>query len=266
MNLSTVKPLSFYAKKSTGFHVALVLLACTLSWFSWKAGEEQRKINIKLVQSSVRVDMVALPQKTLKELEAIQTMTSPVAAPKKEEPAPKVVKTPDKGNEFIKKNKIKKKKSFADLLKNYSDKKPAIKKKPKGKSKSKSGLSKKQQALLDGLVKRGNKVQKGESLVGNGSAEVLSGVQSYATKLPSIVKEYWKIPSYLADKGLKARIRVFINTQGRLVRAVIYESSGEAEYDNRALEAVKKASPFPVPEDKISKNILNGDILLGFPL
>jgi TolA protein len=211
--------------------------------------------------------MVALPKRTLKELEAIQASSASAPAPSTTSKVPEPKPIPDKGDEYLKDTKEVKKKSLADLLKNYSKKdKVSDVKKVRAKSKEGSGLNQKQQALLAGLVKRGNKVQKGEALVGNGSAEVLSAVQAYATRLPGIVKPFWKIPSYLADKGLRARIRVFINSQGRIVRAVIYESSGDDEYDNRALAAVKKASPFPVPEQKISKNILNGDILLGFPL
>lgn len=265
MAFAFTKPLSFYTRKSFGFHLGIVALACGVSWFNFQSGEKQRKINIKLVQSSVRVDMVALPQKTLKELEAIQS-SSPVVKgePVEEKQPPKVDPTPDKGNEFLKNTK---KKSLADLLKGYSKNKPKIKVKKRGVRKAKTdSLSKKDRALLDSLVKRGNKIQKGEALTGQGSAEVLTAVQTYASKLASLTKPFWKIPSYLADRGLRARIRVYINGQGRVVRSVIYESSGEEEFDNRALAAVKRASPFPAPDKKISKNIVNGDILLGFPL
>ncbi len=266
MKLANVRPLSFYTKRSSGLHILLVLLACGLSWFSWNAGEKQRKINIKLIQSSVRVDMVALPQRTLKELAAIQSRPASVAAKKEEvAPAPKRVEVPDKGNEFLKKGKVVKKKSLAELLKGYSAKKE-VAKKVKKVSQPQEGLSNKEKRLLEGLIKSGNKVQEGDSLVGNGSAEVSTAVESYARKLSQVIKPFWTIPSYLADKELQTRIRVFISSEGRVVRATVYESSGDEEYDKRALEAVKKASPFPVPEEKISKSVLSGDILLGFPL
>ncbi|MCF8059497.1 MAG: TonB family protein [Bacteriovoracaceae bacterium] len=259
------KPFSFYTKRSLTIHSVLIIVAIIVSYVQWSSGEEQRKLNVKLVQSSVRVDIVAMPKRTFQELKALQSVgqTAPQEAAKEEAP----VKEPETntGKEFLKE---KEKVSFTDLMKQYS-KKPIEKVAPKeikGKSKNKENLDSKTLAKLDGLIKRGNRVSKGEALVGSGSAESLTLLQEYASKLPTLVKPFWKLPSYLLDKGLQCRIRVYINARGDLIKAEIFEKSKDNEYDDRALNAIRSAAPFPPPSGEIKNRTLKGDILLGFPL
>jgi len=266
------KPLSFYTKRSTAFHIGLVLIMVIFSYVNWQSGEKQRKLNIKLVQSSVRVDVVSMPKLTFQELKALQKSgvtaksagTQEVAEPE----AKAVVETPDTGNEFIKENE-KKKASFADLMKKYSQtkikEKKVNEKSPKKKT-SDEGFDSKTMAKLNGLINRGNKVSNGQALVGTGSSDNLTELQAYATEVSNLVRPHWKLPSYLVDKELKCRIKIYIDNRGELVRSEIFESSGESEYDSRALKAIKEASPFPSPESLISGRTVRGDILLGFPL
>jgi outer membrane biosynthesis protein TonB len=51
-----------------------------------------------------------------------------------------------------------------------------------------------------------------------------------------------------------------------LLRLHVYESSGNEEYDKRALQTVERAAPFPSVSLKIRERVLNGDLILGFPL
>jgi TonB family protein len=53
---------------------------------------------------------------------------------------------------------------------------------------------------------------------------------------------------------------------GHVSRAEIYQSSGDSEYDQKSLDAVNAASPFPQLSEEFGRRALNGDILLGFPL
>jgi TonB family protein len=259
------KPFSFYTKRSFAIHVTLIVLVVIVSYFQWSQGEKQRRLNVKLVQSSVRVDVVAMPKKTFQELKALQEMGqtgSVEAEPVKAEPVKKEA-APESGNEFIKE---KKKVSFQDMLKQYSNDKVEKSKPSKKAKKGKKGLDKNTLAKLDGLIKRGNKVSQGQALVGSGSAESLTELQGYAAKLPALVKPYWKLPSYLADQNLQCRIRVYINGRGEVLRSNVFEKSSDPEYDERALSAVKAAAPFPPPPASIVSRTLRGDILLGFPL
>lgn len=259
------RPFSFYTKKSFAIHVTLIVVVLVVSYFQWTQGEKQRRLNVKLVQSSVRVDVVAMPKRTFQELKALQQMGQTgtgSAAEEKTEPA-KVDNTPETGNEFIKE---KKNVSFQDMLKKYS-KKEVEKAKPGKKSKKgKKGLDKNALAKLDGLIKRGNKVSQGQALVGSGTAESLTELQEYAATLPALVKPHWKLPSYLAEQNLQCRIRVYINARGEVLRSNVFEKSSDPEYDERALRAVKAAAPFPPPPPSITSRTIRGDILLGFPL
>lgn len=261
------KPFSHYTRKSFFIHTGLILVAAALSYFQWTQGEKQKRLNIKLIQNSVRVDVVAMPKRTLQELKALQSVGQSAGAAAAEQKPSKVEadNRPDTGNEFLKE---KKKVSFQDMLKQYSKKKVEQAKKPRRKKSKSKGqkLDSSTLAKLDGLIKRGNKVSSGQALVGSRSAESLTALQEYAAKLPNIVKPFWKLPSYLVNKGLQCRIRVYINGRGELVRLEVYEKSKDPEYDEKAMKAIKAAAPFPPPADDILKRTLGGDILLGFPL
>lgn len=261
------KPFSFYTKRSLTVHCILIFIAILFSYFQWSQGENQRKLNVKLVNSSVRVDVVSMPKRTFQELKALQSaglVGSSAQESQKEEVKAKEPET-NTGKEFLKE---KRKVSFSDLMKQYS-KKPIEKsknKKSKNKNNDKDNLDRKTLAKLDGLIKRGNRVSKGQALVGSGSAESLTILQEYASQLPVIVKPFWKLPSYLLDKGLQCRVRVFINRRGELIRAEVFEKSDDPEYDQRAIKAIRSAAPFPPPSGEIINRTLKGDILLGFPL
>ncbi len=262
-SLPGVKSFKFYTGKSFSFHTILIVLALGFSAWQWSNLDKQRKANIKLVQSSVRVDVVAMPKKTFQELKALQSVAveEKPAPAKPAAPEPKV-ETPDTGKEFIKE---KKKTSFADLMKQYSKDKVEDVKPAKAKKKEER-IDSQSLAKLQGLIKRGNKVREGKGLVGNGASGDLNALQEYAAGLPAIVKPFWKLPSYLASENYQCRIQVFINSQGKLLKAVVYEKSENPEYDQRAINAVKQASPFPAPAADLAAMTARGDILLGFPL
>ena len=253
-----IHSLSFYSMQSFGIHVLLIVIAMAFAKITWDRLEEKRAENIQLVQSSVRVDVVAMPEMTLKELKTFEE--SPVeqeVAPAAKVAEPEVT-TPDQP-EYVKETK---KQDFAAMLKNLSQKKEEEKptKKP----------TKKEATLFDNqklqkLVAAGNKISAGAALVG-GSGEAATGVYAeYLGAMPAAVKPYWRLPSYLANQDLKARVRVYIRQDGSLIKAELYESSGVDEYDQRAMDAVKRASFKPMPEGYGPRGVA-GEIVLGFPL
>jgi len=142
--LSGEHGLSFYSVQSFFVHLSLVFLALIIGKLSWDKVQDIRNENIQLVQNSVRVDMVAMPELTIKEL---KTYEEPVSEPapaeevvKKEEP-PVVADQP----EFVEE---KKKQDFASMLKNLSQKKVEEKaaKKEKKKAPKLPGQRKAEQA------------------------------------------------------------------------------------------------------------------------
>ncbi len=69
----------------------------------------------------------------------------------------------------------------------------------------------------------------------------------YLSQLQERIRSFWVIPEGLLREDVKAIIRVRIDPQGRLLSAELEKSSGDKVFDRSALQAVKKAEPFPPP-------------------
>ncbi len=235
-------------------------------WFSTNSNIYKKEI--KMITTAVRVDVVAMPRLTVKELRKITVDLNRVS----KFPAANT----DKDIVF----KKTKRKSFTDLLKDLSRKK--IKKtKPKKKSRVSSqglrkgskgkGKSKDFSNELRNLVLAGNKISKGKALVSDTvdtKGVINSEFNEYALALPDLIRPYWKLPTYLIKRkdSLKCRVRIYIGSNGKLIKTQMFESSGLKEYDSLAINSVKNASPFPRPKRSIRNNLVRGDIILGFPL
>lgn len=218
------------------------------------------------IKSAIRVDVVGMPKFTQKELKTMDTSVQKAQEEVKVAPTPKAVEPPAK-DDFIKKKKAT---SFKDLIKGLKNKrvdkaKVTNKKIPRAKKTGRSdGID---HAKLNKLILEGNKISKGSSLTGN-QAEDLSYTkfEQYIVQLPDHVRPRWKLPSYLLEQKLQCRIQVYINANGALVKASIIESSGDNEYDSKALQAVEDSAPFPAPPSEIVKQLIQGQVVLGFPL
>lgn len=268
----------FYLRRSGYIHIALVI--CTLisgkMMFDFQRAQQEK--NLELIQASVRVDMVAMPTQTLNELknlssgveeaqkeektEIVKEDSSVVA---KEMPAdePKVKdNTSDSSEAFQEAEAVKKRKDFLSKLKVIGNKKVES----TGTLKADKGLYGDKESALKNLVLSGNKLNAGTAMYGDGGAGDLTAFQAYASKLPDLVRPKWILPSFLMDKNLKCRVRVWLTSNGDVARAVVYQSSGDTEYDQRAVDAVKAAAPFPALKEEFAQRAKNGDILLGFPL
>lgn len=254
--------LSSYFALSLGLHVGIIggilLLSWAIHYFNIPIPLLSNKSDVILAQTAVRVDIVSMPKMTLKELE---NMTPSGEEGKKEEPKPEPTAAPIKeepkpDEEAYLKEKQQRQKSFADMLKEMSKKK--IDKKKMEQLKGMKGE-------LNQLLLAGNKISKGTSTTGV-TQEQLNAFSSYISRLPDHVRRYWRLPGYLANQDLKCRIRVYLSQNGDLIKAQIYEGSGNEEYDRLALQAVRSASPFPEVASEIREQVLAGNILLGFPL
>lgn len=219
----------------------------------------QKAHTFSVVQSSVRVDVIEMPKFTVAELKEMQQQ-----AGDDDSSASIEIEAPPTDDDFIvKKKKVK----FADLMKRLSQKKLEAKPKDKKRKKRKKGTKfGKMSGALKNLVISGNKLKKGTSIVGN-NAGISDGIFSnYLQRLPDIVRVNWKLPSYLMDKGLRCRVQIFLNEDGMVLQSRVIETSGEKEFDARALKAIKLSEPFPKIDDTISSRTVRGDIVLGFPL
>lgn len=281
--LKDSKPFQFYLRNSFAIHLAIVALSLITGKVAFNISENLKEKNLELVEASVRVDMVAMPKHTLKELQNLSSGTE--EAKKEEGPSAeevaneKALKEAEEKAladakaqeaeelallEAKKQKEEKKKQDFKEMLKKLSEKK--IDAKDSAVAKTEKGLYGKQSTALKELVLAGNKVSQGVSIYGSGNTQNMTAFQVYIAKLPEFVRPHWRLPSFLLNKGLKCRVRVWLNLDGTLKRAEIYQSSGDNEYDHRAIQAVERAAPFPKLSEEYGARALNGDILLGFPL
>ena len=235
--------------KAVLLHFFLVFIVFGLGQLDFSLGPQQIEIE-DTIQSSVKVDVVGMPKLTVQELKqfkATDLQKGETEDPKAiEEPAPE---------------EVEEKVDLGNLLSNLSKKKVA-KKRPK-KKKFGNALSQKE---LKSLVLEGNKLSAGEAVVGDSLENARTVLGQYASTLPSHVRPFWKLPSYLLNKDLSARIRVFLSDSGKVLRTEITKTSGVDDFDQRALRAIKQANPFPAPEAEIAKMTTSGAIVLGFPL
>lgn len=255
-----------YLSLAVIFHAGILLFIFTLNTvlkLDLFRKDEVPK-NLKLIQSSVRVDIVAMPKFTVQELKKMKV--APVAKEVKAEVSKKEAEDVIKPGDVVIK-KAKKKINLKNLLSNLSKKEnKKLKKKNKNKKNSKGKINQKQRELLNKLILEGNHVSSGSSLVGDNSSEASSKFNQYVQNLSNLVRPHWKLPSYLIEKNLKCRIRIYIAANGKILDKKIYESSGVSEFDQRALAAVESVSILPKPDGEIISKLAAGEAVLGFPL
>jgi TonB family protein len=219
------------------------------------------KKNLKVIQSSVRVDVVAMPKFTVQELKKMKVQ-APVPEVKGEEIEKKTKEDIIKPDDIVIK-KVKKKINLKSLLANLGKKEKKIKVR-KGSNTGKIDLESKRQ--LKKLILEGNKVSAGTSTVGDTTSLDQTKFSNYVSALPNFIRPHWKLPSYLMDKDLKCRIRLYIASNGKILNTEVYESSGVDEFDQKALQSLQNISSFPKPEGEIVSRLASGEVVLGFPL
>lgn len=204
---------------------------------------------------SVRVDLVALPNKVYKKV-----ITKNLPKPKKQKSV-QVKSQPKKKLPQKKKPKIKAKA------------KPKVKSKTIRQMQKKAIEQLKAQVALEKTKKeppqktnwkqefKGNIIAAGTHLTG------LAQIQheDYQKELDFHVKQYWELPKWLDQDDLRATALVKINQQGFVVEKKILHSSGNFQYDKIVLETIDRASPFPKPAKKFFNIVRIDGIILGFP-
>jgi len=81
---------------------------------------------------------------------------------------------------------------------------------------------------------------------GAGSGQQSEVLRLYCTEIWAKVRSHWVLPEQLLDKtGLTSIVVVRIAQDGRVLNAEHEHKSGHALFDQSAIRAVQKASPFP---------------------
>jgi hypothetical protein len=234
---------------SIAFHLSAVVVFFLVTSIK-SSSEKQRFLNAQLLKNSIKVDMVGMPTLTKKELESLPEITSSKKVTDSKE-VPIAEKEVKEKVEVTSKKAASKGKDVIKLKKN--------------KDKSKKGkLSKSLSKELSELTILGNQISKGQSATGEISDEELSELSEYVSKVKEKVKRNWSLPTFLLKKDLKCQVILFIGSQGNLIRSSLLETSGESEYDLRAIGAIDQSAPFEAPNPSIQDNLKSGIVLL-FP-
>ena len=193
-----------------------------------------------IVEQTLRVDLVGLPDKPHSKPEPVAPEPAPV--PKPEKVSLEKPKTPD--TKALKKAQDEALKRLEALAKIEQDLKNEQAKKAKEKQ-----------------TFKGNQLSPGDSITG------VSKLQhdEYVTSLDRHVKQHWVLPQWLENAKLRARALVLIDEKGKVIKRVITVSSNNQVYDQKVLEAIDNASPFPEPPEKFVRILSNKGVEFGFP-
>ena len=199
---------------------------------------------IIIVPQSMRVDIVALPDK-------VDEPPAP-KAPAKAQPAPPKVAPPKPAP------KIEPKENVKDLQKKALDKlraQAAIDRMKSEVDEAQAKATKAEPAKPQQV--KGNSVSSGSSFAGMSQLRV----NEYLEDLTARLREHWSLPQWLSDANLKASVVIDIDDRGNLLRREIYVSSGNPVFDASCLAAVAGAAPFAPPPNELKSRL----IMVRFP-
>lgn len=99
-------------------------------------------------------------------------------------------------------------------------------------------------------------------------ADIDNALNSYGNLLGRTIAKYKSYPKIAERRGWQgtALLDLKIDSNGNVLSAVVRESSGYDALDNRALEMVEKASPFPAPPKVLQGRTFNISVPVAFKL
>ena len=272
--------------KSLFLHVPIIGVIFLLAQVKFMKQSDIIAENVRLIESSVRVDLVGMPTQTLQELEALSRQVPLNQDAKIEAPKPEPVQATappevvvENQTEYLVESEeaptedvddIKDQDTSVDdffsMLRQRSESDFPAPREETAQERSQRVEQERARQRLQELVLRGNQVSEGVALVGSGSEQASDEFVIYLQSLPDQIRPHWSLPRFLQDQELRTLIRIYISDTGRLMRADVYETSGNNEFDQRAMRAVRQAEPFPPPNDNFRSRLSRGDVILAFPL
>jgi len=90
----------------------------------------------------------------------------------------------------------------------------------------------------------------------------------YQAEVRAKILRRWIVPPHLiglpSDKKPRTQIVVLINQTGDVISKKFSQRSGFKELDSSAVRAVERASPLPVPPDRLQWEVFNEGFLVDF--
>jgi periplasmic protein TonB len=98
--------------------------------------------------------------------------------------------------------------------------------------------------------------------------DIDSALSAYGNMLGRAIAKHKSYPKIAERRGWEgtALLDLKIDSQGNVVSATVRDSSGYEALDSRALEMVKKASPFPAPPKELQGRTFNISVPVSFKL
>lgn len=113
------------------------------------------------------------------------------------------------------------------------------------------------------MLVKGNQVSPGTSLSGE-AKEAL--VASYYDVLRDQLKDNWTLPPWIARQDLSAQVRLYLDSQGKVLKFNFKKTSGNNPFDEAVKHAIEESQPFPAPPKELADSLISDGILVGFPL
>ncbi|MBI5611476.1 MAG: cell envelope integrity protein TolA [Gammaproteobacteria bacterium] len=127
--------------------------------------------------------------------------------------------------------------------------KPADAKKAKEKKLEDEARRKDNERALKEQLAAEDKARQQQRRQAEQAQQAMSEIDKYRALIKQKVERSWARPPS-AEKGLECLVRVRLIQSGEVIQAKVVRSSGNAAFDRSVENAVYKASPLPLPDDK----------------
>ena len=203
-----------------------------------------------------------IPQRNLYMVDLMPLPVERPAPPKKKPVVPKEVaevKEEEVKKEEVKKEEVKKEEPKKETVKEEA-KKDTVVLKDSRKEKEKQETAKKEskeKPTVNDEQQRLAAIKDIEQKVAGRTtddAPVVTDEEIYKYKLmiQERVKRFWVIPDTLSERELEAVIIIEIDTSGQIKGSRFEQSSGNLVFDQAAIRAISKATPFPPPPGQVA--------------
>lgn len=217
----------------------------------------------------LRVDMVGLPDLTKEEMRDLKEAAKEAAekqesqatpAPAEKDSAEEMALQQEKAAEKEKAKKLKAKEKEEERKKQRAEALEKIKRD----NERKAALDRIQKNMgADPVVIKGNQLSAGTALEGK---EASNPSEIYQSTLQMRIRENWELPPWIQRQNLRALVRIFIDANGRIIRIMKVQLSGNPQFDSQVEKSLIEAQPFPPPPVELQSTLINNGVSIGFPL
>ncbi len=115
----------------------------------------------------------------------------------------------------------------------------------------------------DAVVIKGNQVSKGTSLSGAARENAQAG---YYDQIREGLAQFWTLPPWLSRQKLSAQVQIRVGPSGRVLSTNFVRPSGNAQFDEAILSAIRESQPLPRPPKELLDSLASDGVIVGFPL